>query len=162
MTRVQAIQRLIEHFEKELDTMVQGAKAAHEAATHEESQPEDKHDTFAIESSYLAAGQAARALEIKTFIDEYKSHLEKAGSKTPSNVRAEPGMLVKLKSSGRIFYTFFAKHGGGVQVTLGNESLTVTTPESPLGDSILDSKAGDEIEIDTRNGTREYKILEVI
>src|SRR4051795_10826976 len=61
--------RLVEtiqiHLAEELATLVQAAKAAHEAATHEESKAEDQHDTRGLEASYLAGAQASRAAELR-------------------------------------------------------------------------------------------------
>src|ERR1700734_932463 len=80
--------------ETELQSITLAAKAAHEAATHEESKAEDSHDTRGIESSYLAGAQAQRASEILQQIHGYKfMKLKEFSSKDPIAATA----LVELR-----------------------------------------------------------------
>src|ERR1035437_4898036 len=69
------IKGFIQKFGSELAALTQSARAAHLAATHEESKAEDRHDTFAIEASYLAAGQAVRVAELEKTLQEFEGYL---------------------------------------------------------------------------------------
>src|SRR4051794_4441922 len=96
------IQSFIDHFSAEYQALVKSAKAAHEAATHEESKSEDKHDTRAIEASYLAHGQAMRVAEIENVIEELKHYL----GRKPAT-RIQPGALIQLETAGKKNWIFF-------------------------------------------------------
>lgn len=153
---LQEIRRTIE---QELALVTQAAKAAHEAATHEESKAEDAHDTRAIESSYLAGAQAQRAAELQQALVFYK-HLElrKFGAQDP----IAPGALVELDSGGKKTLCFLAQHGGGMRVSLGSKTIQLVTPHSTLGEELLGRRVGDGFEIEAPGGTpREYEIMGV-
>ncbi len=149
------IQALIESFQTELSTLMNSARAAYEEATHEESQSEDKHDTRAIEASYLAAGQVARAMELERIISEYKGYLETSHK---SKNKVGPGALAELETNGKTICTFFARQGGGTKVTVNGKTIIVTTPMSPLGEALIDSEEDDEVFVDTHNGPRSYTV----
>ncbi len=46
----------------------EAALATYEAATHEESKPENEYDTRGLEASYLAGAQAKRTAEIEELL----------------------------------------------------------------------------------------------
>lgn len=62
----------LEEVSREIAALTASARSAHQAATHEESKAADRHDTFAVEASYLAAGQSARVMEL----EKVRSELE--------------------------------------------------------------------------------------
>jgi hypothetical protein len=68
MTKRELIQNFIAYLEDELQTLTAAAKATYEAATHEESKPENQYDTRALEASYLAGAQAQRVSEIQDIL----------------------------------------------------------------------------------------------
>jgi len=148
------LRHLIEHFEKELALLSESAKSAQEAATHEESKSEDKHDTRATEASYLARGQAARVAEIERMILEYKGYAEQAHRAMD---QVQPGAVVLLQAEKSTSTWFFAQSGGGTQA-LG---VTVITPQSPLGEALAGLSRGDTAEVETPAGVKEYLIKEV-
>ena len=155
----QVILAFIEHFEKELSQLIRSAKTAHEAATHEESRAEDRHDTFAIEASYLAAGQAVRVQDIRKSIAELKGFLENA-STTP--IRSiEEAALVVLESLGKRTYSFIATTGGGTQVSVEGKTVSIVTPLSPLGENLIGLSEGDMFTLESKNGSREHVVLEI-
>jgi hypothetical protein len=145
----------IEKFKAEHAALIQSAKAAHQAATHEESQAEDRHDTFAIEASYLAAGQAVRVEELDRTIVEFESFL--AGTSPRSTIAV--GDLVSYACEGAITHAFLAKNGGGTKLTLDGVTIQVISPTSPLGDELIGRKAGEEFELELRGSVRDYRIL---
>lgn len=150
--------QFIEHFEREHAALTQSAKAAHEAATHEEAKSEDKHDTRATEASYLAKGQAVRVAEIERMIVEFRSYLD-----THSKVflKVHPGALIELNSEGKTLITFFALTGGGSQISFEGKTISVTTPKSPLGEAIDGLSVNDAAEVETKSGSKEYLIRKI-
>jgi transcription elongation GreA/GreB family factor len=160
MDKRRLVETIQTHLAEELATLVQAAKAAHEAATHEESRAEDAHDTRGLEASYLAGAQAQRAAELKSLILMWKFlPLREFG---PEDV-ACPAALVELEHSHagkttRAFY-FIAPQGGGLVTRVDGQPVQVITPNSPMGEAILGKKEGDTVEIETRSGMRSYRVI---
>jgi transcription elongation GreA/GreB family factor len=152
-----ALHDLISHLEIELQGLIQSAKAAHLAATHEESRAEDRHDTFAIEASYLAAGQAARVAELQATLLELKQHLEVSANRE----RVEVGSLVTLSSGSRISLSLLANPGGGTRIQFEGHYLSLVSPLSPLGENLIGLKAGDEFEFEAKSGTSTFQVIGV-
>jgi transcription elongation GreA/GreB family factor len=153
----QAVLRLNE----ELSTLVQAAKSAHEAATHEESRSEDKHDTRGLEASYLAGAQAARAAELQKLISMFR-RLQIRDFAPTEAISIGAMVEVELESSGKRSIHLLTPMGGGISVTIAGVTVQVMTPQAPLGEALMGKKAGDFIEIEAAQGqTREYSVIRV-
>src|SRR3954452_6187110 len=98
MDKRRLIETIQAHLAEELATLMQAAKAAHEAATHEESKPEDQYDTRGLEASYLARGQAERLAQLQKLATILKTHPPRSFG--PKEAVA-PGALVELDSEGK-------------------------------------------------------------
>jgi transcription elongation GreA/GreB family factor len=139
----------------ELSQIREAAKAAHEAATHEESRAEDQHDTRGLEASYLAGAQAQRALEIENAISSFRQ-LDLA----PKN-RVALGSVVLLQSGKTKSWHWLVQRGGGIKLEFEGSAVQVLTPASPLGEELMDKKQGDTVEVEVRGSSKEYEVLEI-
>ena len=161
----QVIEQIESELRRELATLTQAARSAHEAATHAESRSEDQHDTRGLEASYLAGAQAARASEIERQLQIFQKI-----PRTPAhpNSPISSGALIELeekagKSQPRSL-CLLSPAGGGIVVRLGELKVQVITPQSPLGEALLGSRQGDDIEIETDSKlgtTKSYKIISI-
>ncbi|MCM2323297.1 MAG: GreA/GreB family elongation factor [Oligoflexia bacterium] len=149
---------IVRKLEEELAVLVRAAQAARDAATHEESKPEDQHDTRGIEASYLAGAQAARAGELKQLISMYK-FLPLRAFRAGDAVAA--GALVELEAEGKRQFYFLVGQGGGLSVAVEGLVVQVITPRAPLGEALQGKVEGDVIELESPNGAREYEVLGV-
>ena len=149
-------ERVIEALTVELRTMSKAAADAREAATHEESKPENDKDTRGLEASYLAGAQAARAEELKRNIAFLKT-LTLEQFQDDAAVKATA--LIELDDGEHARWYFLLPSGGGAKLTSEAGEVTVLTPESPLGRAVLGKRMGDAVEVVTRAGAREYEIL---
>lgn len=68
MLKKKLIELICAQLEKDLQTAIAAAVATYEAATHEESKPENEYDTRGLEASYLAGAQSKRAGEIEELL----------------------------------------------------------------------------------------------
>lgn len=155
LNKTTILQQFLETFEREHAALIQSAKSAHEAATHEESKSEDKHDTRATEASYLAKGQAVRVAEIERILIEFKSYQDQSPRPIDHII---PGALIELESEKKLTYSFFAHSGGGTQITLDGKTVVVTTPKSPLGEALNGLTLNDTAEVETKSGLKEYLV----
>ena len=68
MNKTHVIEHLRFALEAQLHNAKEAAKAAHDAATHEESVAETQYDTLGLEAAYLAQGQLSESMSaIVTF-----------------------------------------------------------------------------------------------
>ena len=152
------LQEIRIQLEQELAILIQAAKAAHEAATHEESKPEDSHDTRGLESSYLAGAQAHRVTEIEEMLNFFRQ-LELKDFSESDLIAATA--VVELKFGGRKTLYLIAPLGGGMRVTVGGKVIQIITPQSPVGEELIGQRVGDEIEVETQGMTREFEITAI-
>jgi transcription elongation GreA/GreB family factor len=136
--------------------LLQAAKAAHAAATHEENIPDDKYETLALEASYIAQGQANRAQEIGAALGNYrKLQLLVFDEETPIRLTA----LVELEADNRSTkLIFLGPAAGGLQIEHHSRTISVVTPESPLGQALIGRCVGDQIRLSQRTDTG-YEII---
>jgi transcription elongation GreA/GreB family factor len=121
------------------------AKAAHEAAIHEQNIPDNKYDTLSLEASYVAQGQANRAQELKHALQAYRNLILQQFSEG-SSIRLTA--LVTLEAEDQTVKTFFiGPQEGGLKLQLGGEEILVITPGSPLGSALIGKCLGDEVEL---------------
>ncbi len=152
------VEMIIAKIEEELRVLVTAAKAAHEAATHEESKAEDQHDTRGLEASYLAGAQAQRAGELQQLLIVFKNLKLKD---LPSGSSIAVGAMVEVLSENRKAYYFLAPGGGGMSFTIEGKRINLISPQSPLGEELVGRKVGHTIEVETKGAIREYEILSV-
>lgn len=155
-------ERLLKAFisllEEELMTMKSAARDAREAATHEESKPENEYDTRGLEASYLAGAQAKRAAEIDEVISIFKTTaIKNFTNQDPIRATA----LVELEINNKRSFVLFMPKGGGVAINFESFPVQVITPQSVLGEALLGRKVGDEFEIEINSKVREYQIISI-
>jgi transcription elongation GreA/GreB family factor len=158
------VDQLVAQLQHEAGTLEAAARAAHEAATHEESRAEDHHDTRGLEASYLAGAQAQRAAELAALISVYRQMpLKDFGPSDP----IAPGALVTVEMAAeggrpaRKSHYLVVPRGGGVTLKQGALSVLVIAPQSPFGEALVGRKQGEGFEVETREGSREYEVAEV-
>lgn len=156
MVKTQILQYIIESLEADLSVFAAAARAAHEAATNEECQPDNKYDTTALEASYIAQGQANRAQEIRIALENYRTiKMQSFDDDTPVRLTA----LVTLEDEDGSQRKFFlGPYAGGLKVSLDASEIMVITPQSPLGRNMLGKLTGDEV----RSGDNPVKTFTIV
>lgn len=140
-------QALIDKLQADLDTLARAALMALEEATHDESKATSKYETHGQEAAYLAESQANLAGEMKDSIEFYKN-LE-----LPAFVAGQPiavGALITMELRGRPAKYFVGPRNGGVQFTLDGQSITIITPQSPIGNQLVGAQVGATIHLPGR------------
>jgi transcription elongation GreA/GreB family factor len=138
---------LCEQLAEKRRTIEVAADAAREAATHEESKPENDKDTRALEASYLAGAQAARARELQAVQNALSFlPLRSFRSGDPIDLSA----LVEVHAGARITIYFVAPHGGGMKARVAGVEVTVVAPDAPIGQALIGRVAGDDVTVNGR------------
>jgi transcription elongation GreA/GreB family factor len=152
------IASLLAALRAELAQADRAAREAAEAANHPEARPENDKDTRKIELSYLAAGQAARARELEAAIA-----LVQALPVTPREPEAPvvAGAVVTLDVSGKAQRVLVSPAGGGLKLDAPGGPISVVSPQSPLGSSLLGKSTGDSFELVVAGRKSEVEIVGV-
>ena len=152
-------QLVLDKLAVDLDIAQRAAQTAYETATHEENIAENKYDTLGLEASYLAAGQARRVEEIKQALTlcqnmQLRAYDDQRG--------IEVGALLGLvDENDRQQWLFLAPDGAGLKVDVVGQPVTVISPRSPLGKSLLGKFEGDEVEILVGGARQQFAVTEV-
>ena len=127
--------------------------------THEESRAENDKDTRALESSYLARGQARRVAELSAAVAALGAMpIRSYDESRPLALSA----LVQLEGERCSGWYFVASAGGGARLEHAGAQVAVLTPASPLGRAILGRCVGECIEFNTPAGSVELEILRAL
>jgi len=143
---------------REIAPVEKAARSAREAATHEESRPENDKDTRAIEASYLAGAQADRVRDVERMINALEFLPLRAF--TPTDPIASAA-LVEVDVEGKRAHYFLAPQGGGLRAEIDGVAVQVITPPSPVGRALLGRVEGEVVEVRAEGGVREYEIIAV-
>lgn len=139
MNKTEIVAAILERLREEFESRSRVSKTTREGGNDVESRAEGKYDTLAIEENYLADGLARQALAAVEAIAE----IEKMPLRTfAGDEPIDLGALVQLEFPGTREWFFLAPSGGGTEVRHEGTTITVITPESPLGSQLMRSCAG--------------------
>src|ERR1700733_3645525 len=109
MLKAKLLEMIIHQLKSDLKAAIEAAVATYEAATHEESKPENQYDTRALEASYLAGAQSKRAGELEELL-AICAQISRETLAAESPVQA--GALVGLELNGQKKTVFILPKGG--------------------------------------------------
>ena len=158
MEKARVLSALKARLEQDLAVAVEAQRRTQSGATHEESKPENDKDTRALESSYLARGQAQRVVELTNALSTASAlELRVFEPATPIAVSA----LVELDDGERTSFYFLSPVGGGLTLDVDGVEVRVLTPAAPLGRAMLGQSVDADIEVRTPQGLRQLSITRV-
>lgn len=141
-------QLIINALEAVLDTANKAARQAHETATHVETVAENKYDTFGLEASYLASGQAKRVLQAEQDLRCFRNLPLK---NFDEHNEIGFGAYIELTDSqAHKMQLFLSPVAGGISIDYEGKHIAVVTAEAPLGKKLLGASIDDEIVINAR------------
>lgn len=141
MNKLELKRIILDLLEQKWQIAQSSVQRAIESATDEETVPEHKYDTLALEASYLAHGQAMRLQECEQEIRVMKELV----------LPIEPEKVVLgcvislLDDDDQIKRFFISPCAGGLKVSIDDESVTLVTFDSPLGQALNSKKVGEEV-----------------
>ena len=158
MNKQKLLEQILSELTEKYESLCLAARATYDGATHEDSKAEGKYDTRSLEASYLAGAQAKRVSEVEESISRYESmKIREFSFDDPVAL----GALVKLESDSKSSFYFIGPDAGGMNLQLEGEMVTVITPKSPLGQSLIGKKIDDEVEVRSGNSKRFFNIIEI-
>lgn len=159
MDKSKIVSQVLQHLNSELDGITEAAKDSFDGATDEQSKAEGQFDTRALESSYLAEGQARHAADLKEAIAVYRS-LELRPFESHEPVALTAVVEVEQRSGNYIY--FVGPRDGGHMVEVDGREVMVITPHSPIGQTLLGKTVGSVVRFGTNGTTREVRIKHVL
>lgn len=156
----EGIHRLfIDKLYQEWGTLTAAAKNSISTATDEAHRSESKYDTFSLESSYLARGQAKRVEELKFALERLQAFQFKPLTDTPS---VQLGTLVRMETAdGKKRTLFFGPAAGGAQIIADGEEIVIITALAPLGRVLLGKRAGETFDFKIGTALQTFKVVSV-
>jgi transcription elongation GreA/GreB family factor len=149
---------VIAQIDEELVAMTKIAKDAADAAAHPENRAEGNKDMRSTEASYIARGQAERAMEI----ERHKLRLSSLELKEFSEDAAvEATAIIETQNRGRRQVFFMLPVAGGRTIPFNGEIVSTVTPTSPLGSALLGLSVGDEAEVAAPDKPKIYEIVSI-
>lgn len=142
MNKAVILQSILNSLREEFVNFLESSKKTRAGGSDSESKSEGKYDTRSTEENYLADGLAKQAQAAADAAAAYdKLVLVPFQADTPIDI----GALIQLEFPDETSWFFFGPAGGGIEVEYEGETVTVFTPESPLGQQLLERKVGDKI-----------------
>ncbi len=155
MNKAELVQIIIQQLEEKLQIAHASTQRAIDAATDEETVPEHKYDTLALEASYLAHGQAMRVQESEQELQQYRSLIIRDFTDAPIGV----GAFVLLEDDDLKEKCFFiGPCSGGLTVEWQGKQVFVLTAKSPLGRALVGKEEGDDVDVKIGNKTMGYSV----
>ncbi len=149
---------IVASLEQELAGVREAASSAREGATHEDAKPENQYDTRALEASYLAGAQTARAEVIDAAIHTLR-RFDLRGYHEDAPIGL--GAVVRLEHDDGEELYFVAPEGGGLKVPYEGTLVRVVTLASPIGRALAKKRVGDGFELTVKRDRRAYEIVDV-
>ena len=149
----------VQQLTHELETITTAARATISTATDEAHHAEGKYDTFSLETSYLARGQARRVEELRNTLERLgQMPVKVLGAQDPIQLSA----LVRLQSaSGEKRTVYFGAAGGGESLRVNGEDILIVTSQSPLGRAMLGKIKGESFALHMAGETQKFTVLSV-
>ena len=159
MTKKEIHEEFVGLMTAELKVISDAAKQQLATATDNEHQAKSKYETFGLESSYLARGQAKRAAELKDALERFQVlPLKELNDSTPIQLSA----LVKLESADLSKRTLFiGPAAGGDKISVDGEEIVIITSQSPMGRALLGKKVGDCFDISLGRDAQTFTVMSV-
>lgn len=124
---------VITALESELELLIRANEQSNAGAAFSAPSAEKQRDTTGLEAAYLAHGYAKQCNTLSKQIEELKSY----GIEDFTGQEIDVGALVEVEMNGDTDRYFLLNCGGGAEVTIDGRLITVITPESPLGKSLV-------------------------
>src|SRR5688572_10642274 len=123
MNKIQLITQICEMLEQDRLRLKEAARATYEAATHEESKPENEYDTRGLEASYLAGAQAQRVQETEEVLFLFRA-LEKnlQNGRAVKSEKVVATSLVEVEHNNKKSFVLVMPKGGGIMLKFDGEA----------------------------------------
>ncbi|MDZ8120191.1 hypothetical protein P9H32_16285 [Pontiella sp. NLcol2] len=139
------IAAVIQSLEKELERQARANAQSNAASAFSAAHAEKQRDTTGFEAAHLARGYAGQALELQHRMDELKA----MPVEDFTGQEIDVGAMVEVDFDGESDTYLLLNCGGGTEVKVDGCTVTVITPESPLGSRLMNNFEAGFVELPT-------------
>lgn len=129
----QIIATIIEKLEAERARQLHANQRSNDGARFSAAHAAKQRDTTGFEAAHMARGYAEQHQKLARQIDELK-HMQLEDF---TGQEIDIGALVEVEVDGEPSLYFLLNCGGGTEVTVDGQIVTVITPESPVGQALM-------------------------
>jgi hypothetical protein len=127
------LDQVIRALEDELARRKGADEQASRGAMDSAPRAEKQRDTTGLEAAYLAHGHARQANALVRKIEELRGMV----AEDFSGQEIDVGAMVEVEINGDVDCYILLNCAGGTEVSVDGKSITVITPESPLGQVLM-------------------------
>ncbi|WP_221794942.1 GreA/GreB family elongation factor [Oceanobacter mangrovi] len=141
MNKIQLKLELLASCDRDIEAALAAARTAHESASHEDNQPENKYDTLALEAAYLAHGQSERILQLQ----QEKIRLgrwEPLAFDDSSPIALGALVTLEYEDEQRLVWI---TPGGGRQLMQDGQLVQLVSAATPLALALIGKELDDEV-----------------
>ncbi len=139
---------------------VDAASRAHDTATADENEAENKYDTLGLEAAYLAHGQSQRVAECEADLLAFSKLMAKGGATHQQGISS--GALFILKDEQGVEQTLFlGPAAGGLKIRYMGRNVLIITPSAPLGKAVQGCLIDDEVEVILAGQKKYYQLIDI-
>lgn len=142
------------------DELIVTQRRTQEGAFHEDNRPENDKDMRSTEVSYLARGLAERVAQAMEDVAAL-SVFEPRTFSGVTPIGASALVLLEDEDTEELSIYFITPVGGGLRLSVADETVFTLSPQSPLGQELQGLRQGDELSFVTPRGRRDLLIVEV-
>ncbi len=124
---------VIQTLEEELELRLNANAQSNAGAAFSAANAEKQRDTTGFEAAHLARGHAMFAMELRHQIDELKA----MPVEDFTGQEVDVGAIVEVDLDGEVDLYLLLNCGGGTEASAEGQTVTVVTPESPLGAQLM-------------------------
>ncbi len=154
--KTEILQAIATVLTEQLHETVAALQVAQAGATDAESRPENKYDTRALETSYLAAAHTERAESLRRVLAQL--HFWRP---EPAQQVVGPGTLVQLDGERAPRLVFLTPFPASMTIQLHGQSIQVVTTRAPLALALLGKQIGDVVTVRVAGQTNDIEIVAI-
>jgi transcription elongation GreA/GreB family factor len=139
------LDNVLKALEAELERQTQANAQSNAATTFSASNADKQRDTTGYESAFLAHGYAKHCIDLAHQLEELKA----MEVEDFTGQEVDIGALVEVEMDGKADWYLLLIGGGGIEVSADGKTVTVITPESPLGEALMGNIEAGFVELAT-------------
>ena len=124
---------ILKKLESEFARRQEASDRSSAGAMHSAPNAEKQRDTTGLEAAYLAHGHSKQCTTLSKQIEELKNLVVEDFTDQEIDV----GALVEVEMNGEMDLYMLLHCGGGIEVTVDGQRVSIITPESPLGEALM-------------------------
>jgi len=150
---------LVARLETEWESLLSSAQDAFNMATDAEHQSRSKYETFSLEASYLARGQAERVAGLRADLDALRGmSIDSCAAEDPVRLGS---LIACYLPDGSVAYSYLVPVAGGERLNSALGEVQTVSAATPLGRKLLGKRMGETVSVVQGDNTVSLRLSEI-